>query len=75
MLDDKVTLTIDIHVNKATATALKRLYEAQAAIPAISKHQKPIGDITEAMVDGVLIDIRISAKESIKQAIIAWEEP
>ncbi len=73
-MSDKVTLTIDIQVDKGYATALKRLYEAQAVIPAISKHQKPIGDITQLMVDGILIDIRIPAKEAIKEAIIEWDE-
>lgn len=73
-MNERITLRIEVQVKKKTAVALKRLYESQASMTVLSKYDTQVRDVASAMMDDVLIDIRIAAKESIKQAIILWDD-
>ena len=73
-MEEKITLKIEVQIKKKSATALKRLYESQASMTVLCKYHTQITDVASAMIDDVLIDIRIPTKENIKQAIIAWED-
>ena len=73
-MGERTRINIDLQIKTKTLRILKKLYDTQTEIGPIGKHYKILSDVSKALVDDVLIDVRLSAKDAIKTAIIEYQE-
>ena len=71
-MSERTQINIDLQIKTKTLRILKKLYATQEEMGTISKHRNALDGVANALVDDILVDVRLSAKDAIKKAIIAY---
>ena len=73
-MNERTRITIDLNIKTKTMKVLKKLYDTQKEIGSIGKDYNTLDDVAKALVDDILVDVRLNAKDAIKKAIIDYKE-